>query len=77
MMTFYGIDTCNFALMPYTNPATRLVYPLDISSWGTIRSYGNLLIQDCFDQKSAGGEIFINSSTYPRAYQCNAEITAL
>ncbi|CAF9904492.1 MAG: hypothetical protein ALECFALPRED_008581 [Alectoria fallacina] len=48
--------------MPYTNPATRLVNPLDISSWGVIKSYGNSLMHDCLDQQSTGGEIFIESS---------------
>ncbi|KAF6238314.1 hypothetical protein HO173_003594 [Letharia columbiana] len=60
---FYAMNTCNFALMPYTNPATRLANPLDISSWGIIKSYGNSLMQDCLEEKSAGGEIFIKSST--------------
>lgn len=76
-MTLHGIDTCNFALMPYTNPATRLVNPLDISSWGTIKSYGNVLMHDCLDQISAGGEVSIRSSTYPPACLVGPEITAL
>ena len=62
MMTLHRIDTCNFALMPYTNPVTHLVNPLEISSWSTIKSYGKLLMRDCLDQKSAGGEVFIQSS---------------
>lgn len=64
MMTVHCIDTCNFALMPYTNPATRLARPLDISSWGIIKSYGNSLMDDCLAQKPTGGEIFIKESTY-------------
>lgn len=77
MMTLHRIDTCNFALMPYTNPATRLANPLDISSWGIIKSYGNSLMQDCLEEKSAGGEIFIKSSTYPHTCHCNPEINIL
>ena len=61
-MTLHCVDTCNFALMPYTNPATHLVNPLEISSWSIIKSYGNLLMDDCLDQKSTGGEVFIQSS---------------
>lgn len=76
MLTFYGIDTCNFALMPYTNPATHLVNPLGISSWEIISSNGKLLIDDCLDQKSAGGEVFIKSSTYRPAFQRNADTSA-
>lgn len=74
MMTLQRIDTCNFALMPYTNPATRLVNPLDISSWGIIKASGNLLIHDCLGQMSAGGEVFIRSSTYAPACCRNPEI---
>lgn len=77
MMTLDRIDTCNFALMPYTNPATRLANPLDISSWGIIKSYGNSLMQDCLEEKSAGGEIFIKSSTYPNTCHCNPRIKIL
>lgn len=75
MMTFHRTDTCNFALMPYTNPATHLVNPVAISSWGVIKSYGNMLIDDCLDQKSAGGEVFINSSPYPLACHFGLAIT--
>lgn len=77
IMTIHHIDTCNFALMPYTNPATRLVNPLDISSWGVIKSYGNSLMHDCLDQESTGGEIFIKSSTYLCASHRNPKITVL
>lgn len=77
MMTLYGIDTCNFALMPYTNPATRSVNPLGVSSWGVIKSYGNLLMEDCLDQTSAGGEVFIRSSQYSLVRNCSPEITVL
>ena len=77
MMTLHCIDSCNFALMPYTNPATRLVNPLDISSWESIKSYGNVLIHDCLDQKSAGGEVSIRSSTYPPAGFCGPETSNL
>lgn len=64
---FYAMNTCNFALMPYTNPATRLANPLEISSWSIIKSYGKSLMDDCLTQKFTGGEIFIKSSTYPPA----------
>lgn len=67
MITVHRIDTCNFALMPYTNPATRLANPLEISSWSIIKSYGKSLMDDCLTQKFTGGEIFIKSSTYPPA----------
>ena len=77
MLTLYQIDTCNFALMPYTDPTTRLVNPLDINSWGTIKSSGNSLILDCLDQKSAGGEVFIKSGTYRTTCHCDPEITPL
>ena len=77
MLTLYQIDTCNFALMPYTNSATRLANPLDINSWGTIKSSGNSLILDCLDKKSAGGEIFIKSGTYCNACHSGPEITPL
>ena len=77
MLTLYQIDTCNFALMPYTDPATRLTNPLDINSWGTIKSSGSSLILDCLDRKSAGGEIFIKSGTYRNACHCGPEITPL
>ena len=68
LMTAPTADTCNFALMPYTNPATRQVRPLDISSWGSIKAEGEVLIHDCLDQKSVGGEISISSSTYPQLF---------
>ena len=77
MMTLNCIDTCNFALMPYTNPATRMSYPLDISSWGSIKQYGNWLMHDCLDQYSAGGEIFVKSSMYAPACRCIPEIAVL
>lgn len=76
-MTPHRIDTCNFAVMPYTNPATGLVNPLGISSWGVIKSSGNLLIRDCLEQKSAGGEVFMKSSTHPPACHCSPEVAAL
>lgn len=62
MMTLHCVDTCNFALMPYTNPVTHLVHPLEISSWSVIKSYGSMLMRECLNQESAGGEIFIKSS---------------
>lgn len=61
MMTRH-VDTCNFALMPYAHPVTHLVYPLEISSWSTIKRNANLLMEECLDRKSAGGEISIQSS---------------
>lgn len=75
-MTPQRIDTCNFALMPYTNPATRLVNPLAFSSWGVIKSSGSSLLRDCLEQKSAGGEVFIESSMYTPAYRSSPEVTA-
>ena len=71
------VDTCNFALMPYTDPLTRLSNPLDISSWGSIKSKGNTLIHDCLDQESAGGEISVRSSTYSPSYYDRPEVTSL
>ena len=76
MLTLSQIDTCNFALMPYTDPA-GLTNPLDINSWGTIKTSGNSLILDCLDQKSAGGEIYIKSGTYRNACRCGPEIRPL
>ena len=58
------IDTCNFAIMPYTNPLSRSTLPLGISSWGSIKTAGLLLIADCLQKKSSsGGEIFVKDST--------------
>ena len=77
MLTLYQIDTCNFALMPYTDPVTLSANPLDINSWGTIKSSGNSLILDCLDKKSAGGEISIKSGTCRNACHCGPENTPL
>ena len=77
MLTLYQIDTCNFALMPYTDPTTLSANPLDVNSWGTIKSSGNSLILDCLDKKSAGGEIFIKSGTCRNACHCGPRITPL
>ena len=63
--------------MPYTDPLSRLTNPLDISNWGTIKSNGNMLMRDCLDRKSAGGEIFVRSSTYSPDYNDRPRVTAL
>ena len=50
--------------MPYTNPLSRSTFPLGISSWGSIKTAGLLLIADCLQKKgSSGGEIFVKDST--------------
>ena len=45
-----------------------MVRPLDISSWGVIKAEGEVLIHDCLDEQSSGGEIFISSSAYLPAF---------
>ena len=63
--------------MPYTDPLSRLTNPLDISSWASIKSRADMLMHDCLDQESAGGEIPVRSSTYPPAYSDRPEVTGL
>ena len=56
-------DTCNFAIMHYTNPRSRQFYPLGISNWGTIKTAGKALMAECLKKGSvSGGEIFVNDS---------------
>lgn len=50
--------------MPYTNPRTRLVQPLGITNWGSIKTAGKGLINECLNKgSSAGGETFVKDSS--------------
>lgn len=51
--------------MPYTNPISRLVFPIGITSWGSIRNAGTQLMAECLKQgSSSGGEIFVKDSMH-------------
>lgn len=64
-MTGAYLETCNFAIMPYTNPHTHSVLPMGITSWGSIKVAGTQLMADCLKSgKSSGGEIFVRDSTH-------------
>ncbi|KAL2048335.1 hypothetical protein N7G274_000246 [Stereocaulon virgatum] len=60
---YFSMNTCNFALMTYTNPQTHLSFPLVISDWGSINSSGTHLIEQCLGPQSRGGEISIRAAT--------------
>lgn len=68
-------DTCNFALMPYTNPLTRSVQPMAISSWTSVRSSGHQLIKGCLDKQGDGGEVFVTSRM--NTFSCDGSLRLL
>ena len=50
--------------MPYTNPLSRLTFPLGITNWGTIKTSGVQLLTECLKKgKSSGGQMFVKDST--------------
>ena len=57
-------ESCNFALMHYTNPRSRQAFPLGISNWASIKTAGLQLVASCLKTGSiSGGEVFVKDST--------------
>lgn len=52
--------------MPYTNPRSRLMNPLCITSWASIKTIGKGLMRNCLYAKggSIGGEAFVGDSMH-------------